>query len=315
MNPKLKLGLYAVLLILAAWFAWGFYSNYNAVAAQSAQAAINETASVSTNEPVTTTNSPAGTNATAVSNAVAQTNPAPSAPATNSATTPTPSVKRGFSGSAIGYLAALVGAIIGLGLLIAYDATQMMGNAAVDFLFDDRAAGERAPEYEKAEQVWADGKHLDAIQMLRDFLKTNPRAQYAALRIAEIYEKDLRNYVAAAMEYEDILKQKLPAERWGWAAIHLCNLYSKLNQQDKAMALLQRIADDFPKTGAAKKARARLGIPEPEPEPLEEPHTQPAGEPEADVSMEAEADAGPEPTLPEPEPPKPNLPPGFRPKK
>ncbi|HZO85827.1 MAG TPA: hypothetical protein VFC26_11470, partial [Verrucomicrobiae bacterium] len=81
----------------------------------------------------------------------------------------------------------------------------------------------------------------------------------------------------------------LPAERWGWAAIHLANLYSgKLNRPDDAAALLRRINDEHPTTAAAKKARERLGEPEPAPVPV-----QPAAAP------------APEPS---------NLPPGFRPK-
>ena len=56
---------------------------------------------------------------------------------------------------------------------------------------------------------------------MREYLLKNPREQHVSLRIAEIYEKDLANPLAAALEYEEVLKQKLPAERWGWAAIHL----------------------------------------------------------------------------------------------
>jgi TolA-binding protein len=227
-------------------------------------------------------------------------------------------------GSMITYLAAFVGSVIGLGLLIAYDVTQIVGTQAVDFLFNDAGEGQRDPEYERAEAEWANGKFLDAIQLMRDFLKKHPREIYAALRIAEIYEKDLKNPLAAALEYEEVLKHKLPAERWGWAAIHLCNLYSRLNQSDKALALLRRVADDYPKTGAAKKARVRLGIAEPEPEVVEEA----AGEAEESETMDgrpiASIEARPpeleprQPSAPEPDAPeaaKPSLPPGFRKKK
>ena len=170
----------------------------------------------------------------------------------------------------IGYLAALIGTLVGLGIMIAHDVTQFLGNYAVDALLNVGGEGERDPDYEKAEQAWAKGKHMDAINLLREFLEKKPRAQYAALRIAEIYEKDLNNPVAASLEYEEILKQKLPDERWGWAAVHLCNLYSKLNQQDKARDLLKRIADEYPNTAAAKKARSHLGLPEAESEPIPE---------------------------------------------
>src|SRR5204863_5507834 len=111
------------------------------------------------------------------------------------------------------------------------------------------------PEYEEALNALHRGQYLAAIQMLREFLQKNPQAQYAALEIAEIYEKNLNNNLAAALEYEEVLKKKLPAERWGWAAIHLCNLYSKMDKPDKTMALLHRIMDEHGETAAAKKAR------------------------------------------------------------
>ena len=116
------------------------------------------------------------------------------------------------------------------------------------------------PDYEAAEQVWADGNYLEAIQLMRDYLKKNPREQHAAIRIAEIYEKDLNNNLAAALEYEEILKQKLQPERWGWSAIHLCNLYFRMNQSDKAVALLRRIDAEYGETAAAGKARKRLEL-------------------------------------------------------
>jgi hypothetical protein len=165
--------------------------------------------------------------------------------------------------------------------------------------------------------------------MMREYLKKNPREQFVALRIAEIYEKDLNNYVAASLELEEVLKKRLPAERWGRAAIHLCNVYSRMGQQDKMRALLERIARDYPKTSAAKKARKSLGLPE----PLQEEEAPAAAPPEPDGEqapdeaqvfdldeMIAAADeetasqppeAAPE-TPPPAAPPKSSLPPGFR---
>jgi tetratricopeptide (TPR) repeat protein len=148
--------------------------------------------------------------------------------------------------------------VVGLGLLAGRDAAHYFGNRFVKELYDDEGEGFKSPEYDAAEQVWADGHHLEAIRMMREYLKKNPREQHVALRIAEIYEKDLSNPLAAALEYEEVLQQKLPAERWGWGAIHLVNLYSKLNQHDKAVALLQRIVSEYPDTAAAEKARKRL---------------------------------------------------------
>ena len=129
------------------------------------------------------------------------------------------------------------------------------------------------PGYDEAEQVWADGDHLEAIRLMRDYLAKNPREQHVALRIAEIYEKDLKNALAAALEYEEVLTKKLPPERWAWAAIHLCNLYYKINKADKAFLLLKRIDAEYGQTAAAEKARKRLALIETggaEPAPTEE---------------------------------------------
>jgi hypothetical protein len=201
-------------------------------------------------------------------------------------------------GRMMGYGAGMFLCLVGLGLLIGNDLSRFLSNRVDDFIFNDNLEGVKDPEYEEAERVWASGQHLDAIQLMRDYLKRHPREQYVALRIAEIYETDLHNYLAAALEYEEVLKKRLPAERWGWAAVHLANLYSgKLNKTEQATVLLRRIADEYGQTAAAKKARERLGLPEPvavvippTPEPEPEPEPKPA-----------------------PAPPS-NLPPGFRPK-
>ncbi len=165
------------------------------------------------------------------------------------------------------YLGGFLLVSLALGLLIAYDFSHFFAERAQEFIFDEEGTAEKDPVYEEAEKVWADGKHLEAIQLMRDFLASRPQAQYAALRIAEIYEKDLRNYIAAALELEEVLKKKLPPERWGWTAIHLANLYSgKMNKPAQAEALLKRIVDEYPDTPAAKKAREHLGIPEAAPQ-------------------------------------------------
>jgi TolA-binding protein len=312
MLEKLKLYLYPVLVFLVIWFAWGFYHNYTRV--QAARVAADQqriAAEQDTTTPSTDTNG-ATTNAAAAATNSAETNVASTNQDTNAVATNTIAAARSTAkpkkvttekasgGSTMGYLFALVISLLLLGVLIAYDVTQYMGNQAVDFLFNDNGEGQRDPEYEHAEQVWANGNHLEAIQLMRDYLKKNPREQYVALRIAEIYEKDLKNPLAAALEYEEILKQKLPPEHWGKAAIHLCNVYTRLGQQEKTQALLQRIIAEYPNSSAAKKARSKLGLPEED--------AISATAPEESVS---EPESAPEPA----ETAKSNLPPGFRPKK
>jgi TolA-binding protein len=318
-NPKVKLTAYAVLLILAVWFGLAFRSKYAAVT-KAAAVDLSDTSSTETPQPApTNTETPpsattnAATNVTAeATNATTATNaPAPAPAPPPAAPPPVSAPEPALRGAMVGYLAGLILVLIGLGIMIAIDVTQYVGGQASSFLFFDVGDAMRDPDYEKAEAEWANGKFLEAVQLLRDYLKKNPRELHAALRIAEIYEKDLKNHLASALEYEEVLKHKLPSERWGWAAIHLCNLYSRLNQKDKTLALLHRIVDEYPRTAAARKARGRLGIAEPEePETPTEPVVEIAA---PEVEIEAEAPE-PEPPSPPPEPPKSNLPPGFRPK-
>ncbi len=282
MNPKFKVILYLVLGVCLASFSAAFYATYHA---KDASAAVTEPA------PVTNAASATGSNVVA-----GVTNPASTVVA-NPDEELTVRKRSPRAGRLAAYGIAMFFSVIGLAVMIGYDVSKFFANRVNEFIFNDDLEGVRSPEYEEAENVWAKGDHLGAVGMMREYLKRNPREQYVALRIAEIYENDLRNYLAAALEYEEILKKKLPAERWGWAAIHLSNLYSgKLNKMEQATRLLHRIVNEYGQTAAAKKARERLGLPEPVAEP---------------VAVAAEPE--PEPTPTKEEPPS-NLPKGFRPK-
>ncbi|HEX7860150.1 MAG TPA: tetratricopeptide repeat protein [Verrucomicrobiae bacterium] len=190
--------------------------------------------------------------------------------------------------------------LVVLGIMIARDVSNFLGNRALETIYNDEGKGVANPEYEEAEQAWANGRHLEAIGLMRDYLAKHPREQHVAIRIAEIYEKDLGNHLAAALEYEEVLKKKLPPERWGWAAIHLCNLYFKLGQEQKAYDLLRRLVKDYPETPAADKARKRLE--QVDGASLEQLAT------ESNVTPRT-------PAAPADDGPPSNLPPGFRPKK
>lgn len=193
--------------------------------------------------------------------------------------------------------ASLVLNLIAAGLIAAHEVSQYLGARAAKALFNEEGTGIAQPDYEKAEEEWAKGNYLMAIELMREYLQKNPREQHAAIRIAEIYEKDLQNPLAAALEYEEVLKQKLPPERWGWAAIHLCNLYSgKLGKNEKAIDLMRRVVSEVGGTAAGAKARARL-------EQLAADGVIPPIEEEP---VEAEAP---------PEEPGNSLPPGFAPRK
>ena len=276
MNPKLKLGLYVVLggalLVLGLLFS-------------KALASKDETTTPATNAVTVATNLAA--NAT---NAVASTNPA----AAGEDFTQRKSSKH--MGRLMAYGVAGFFVFVGLSVLIAHDVSRFIASRVDDFIFNADLKGVKDPDYEEAEKTWAKGEYLDAIRMLRDYLNRHPREQYVSLRIAEIYEDNLGNHLAAALEYEEILKKRLPHERWGWAAIHLVNIYSgKLNRGAEAEQLLHRIINEYGETAAAKKARERLGI----------------AEPVAEVPVAAPE---PEAATPKKDEPPSNLPKGFRPK-
>lgn len=161
------------------------------------------------------------------------------------------------------WMGGFVVSLLLLAGLLAWIIGQWMSNRTGGFIFAEDAPPEGDPEYEAAEAEWTNGNHLEAIEQMREYLKKNPREQFVAIRIAEIYEKDLRNPVAAVLELQEVLTQRLGREKWGWTAIHLANLYSSpLNQPDLAMALLGRIISEYSETSAAKKARERLGVTE-----------------------------------------------------
>ena len=246
MSRKTKLILYVVLGVAAACFLSGFYANYRAAlrtAGKRAGDAETEPARPVI-PPATGTNLAAGTNVT---------------PVTSPPVAGETEVTTGHRSRMMLYGFLLFGATVGLALLGANDISHWFASRTEDLIFNDEGTGIKNPEYEHAQQVWADGKPLEAIQLMRDYLKRHPREQFVALHIAEIYENDLKNYIAAALEYEQIIQHKLPPERWGWAAIHLANLYSgKLNKMPQAIELLQRIDRDYGQTAAAKKARERL---------------------------------------------------------
>ena len=251
------------------------------------------TATAAATNPAAAATTLAGTNAVTEG---AATNQDAALPAGSSAGR-APSGKAGQSGLGL-WIAVFVVTLFGLAGLIGWDMTQWFAQRANRALgVDAEAPKEKAPEYDAAEEEWAKGNHLDAITMMREYLARNPNEQYVALRIAEIYEKDLGNYLVAAMEYEEVLKQKLPREKWGWTALRLSNLYSgRLNQPDNAIATLERVIKEYPETAAAKKARERLGVPEPTDVPVGE----------MDVNTITPA---------EPEPGDLSLPTGFRRKK
>jgi len=231
----------------------------------------NEPATVSTNSVTAAVVGTEPTNASSSSAAAVVDTNSPAAAVERAPVVPAP-VPPGDRSKAFVWLGGFVGSMLVAAGLLAWEVAQWFSRRTGDVLFAEDAPAETDPDYDAAEAEWTNGNHLEAIALMREHLKKNPRDQYVAIRIAEIYEKDLGNAVAATLELEEVLTKKLSREKWGWTAIHLANLYSgPMNQPPKAIALLERVIAEYPETSAAKKARLRLGVPEEAPAPEEPP--------------------------------------------
>lgn len=297
MNLPWRIALYVVLAVAAVFFTQRFFASVNRdmqrVAARYAGADTEptapETATGGTNEAATATDTSTSTNKVGVGAAAVPTNPPVGRPSQAGPTaTPAPAE----AGSRKGLYAALaLFSVISLGLMVGREVSAYIGHRVQREIYGEASEPIGDSEYDEAERIWADGDHLEAIRLLREFLKRKPNKLHAAFRIAEIYEKDLGNHLAAALEYEEILKHRFDRQRWAWAAIHLVNLYNRLGQAETADALLHRVAQEYGDTEAAAKARQRLGLPEPGEAPAE------------DAAAQGETSAGEDGF---------KLPPGFR---
>lgn len=115
--------------------------------------------------------------------------------------------------------------------------------------------------YEKAEYLILKGSHRDAVKLLEQIIANDADHFEARLRLAEVLDKNLEAYEEAAPAYEAALKLKFHPERWAWAAVRLCNIYSgKLGQGNRALKMMRRVAEEHPHTAAAAKVKKRLAM-------------------------------------------------------
>ena len=232
-------------MILAVWFGLAFRYNYDAATSEPSEGS-SEIASAPSAPPGTNTESPntdltnaIGNTTNALTNLATQTTNAPgdvtnaASAGTNVATAEiatnapdakhkrkvmrnlTPTETASAKSAMIGYLRRFDCGPdrVGIAHHVRCDSSRRLPG---DGLFaHGRRRRDARPNVEEAEALWANAKYLEAIQLLREYLKKNPREMHAALRIAEIYEKDLRNYLAAGSEYEEVLKHKFARREVG----------------------------------------------------------------------------------------------------
>src|SRR5437773_10090365 len=127
MNIRTKIGLYILLAVSASVFTWGFRSNYSRLMAGG---------DLETDTDLTNVKVPDY-----------QKKAAP--------------VRTDYHLGAWG--AGLVLSLVGLGLMVAHDVSGLVGSRALKVLYSDDE-GLASPDYEKAEEEWATGNFLDAIQ-------------------------------------------------------------------------------------------------------------------------------------------------------
>ena len=158
----------------------------------------------------------------------------------------------------ITYLSLMLVSVIGLAIVGAYDLKELFSSRMERWRIEGATSTEPVPELEEAQRLRVAGEPLDAIRVLREYLQANPYELQVMSRIAEIYRYDLKNDLAAALEYEELLKHKVPDDQWAWAALHLAKLYGRLNEFEKSVGLLERLDTQYAHTIAGQRARKAL---------------------------------------------------------
>jgi signal transduction histidine kinase len=161
-------------------------------------------------------------------------------------------------GRMIACLGGFVAALGALGVLAAYDVAHFFGRRAEQWVLQGGPPQDPPAGMEEVERLRAAGQPLDAIRLLRESLERHPKELQWMARIAEIYRHDLNQPLSAALEYEELLRHKLPADQWAWAGLHLAKLYSRLDQPEKSLAMLERLVNEYGTTVAAGRARKAL---------------------------------------------------------
>jgi tetratricopeptide (TPR) repeat protein len=156
------------------------------------------------------------------------------------------------------YLCLLLCSIIILVVFCAREVSRFVKSKAESWMLEAGIPTEPVPQLQEAERLRAAGEPLESIRLLREYLQANPYELHVMARIAEIYRYDLENDLASALEYEELLKHKIPDDQWAWAALHLAKLYGRRNELDKSVALLERIENECGHTVAGRRAARAL---------------------------------------------------------
>jgi len=145
-----------------------------------------------------------------------------------------------------------------LGIFVAWDVTQFFGWQAERLFLGGGRLSRLTPAWWTSERLRKDGNADEAVRVLREMFVAHPRQWRLSVRIAEIYQHDLDNPLAAALEYEELLNRRLPRPARAWLMVRLAACYLLLRRSDESAAQLRNVIEEFPHTPAAEKAGRRL---------------------------------------------------------
>lgn len=145
-----------------------------------------------------------------------------------------------------------------LAVFLAREIAILCGGQAARLFLGGGRLGRFTPVFWRAERLRREAGPLDAVRVLREELVAHPRQWRLGVRIAEIYQQDLGNPLAAALEYEAVLQQRLPRPVRAELMVRLAACYLLLRRPDESAVLLRRVVEAFPRTAAAATAERRL---------------------------------------------------------
>ena len=264
MRSVLKLSRYVALLTTCYWCGFSAYRDYALLMMEDGDGLAHRARAKSVKStnaaPATAEAEPPPATKAARTNAVHETDVLGEEGGETTAVRVNRRVGRNYLGM-LGYTIGFAGALVVLGFVAAQDFGHLLKFRLGKEVSYVDARSERNSNYERAEQIALKGQPREAIRALEAIVAKHPNHIHSILRIAELYDKELHDFQNAALHYEELLRQKIPSEQWGWIAIRLANLYSgKLNQPETAIALISRLAAEHPETQAGAKALKRMGM-------------------------------------------------------
>jgi hypothetical protein len=162
--------------------------------------------------------------------------------------------------AARGYALFAIYLVVGAALasVVAWDVSRLLGEFAGSLFVGGGRLPNITPVLWKADRLRTQGRPQAAVDVLREHLKAHPRQWFPAVRIAELYQQSLNDPSSAALEYEEILKQRLPRSARAEIMLRLASCQLLLRSPEQSATTMREVIHKFPKSPAAAKAQRRL---------------------------------------------------------